>query len=93
MTSSRAHSEQPCTFVTEVPDLEDLNRYQLGENIYKVLREKKWKQKDLAWELAITRQLLSKYINGDVIPSYMVLYRISRALDVTMDFLVEGIEK
>lgn len=77
----------------DIPEIEDLSRYQLGANIYKVLKAKKWKQKDLARELRITEQLISKYINGGVIPSYLVLYRISRALDVTMDFLVEGIEK
>ena len=77
----------------KVPKVEDLSRYQLGANIYRALRKKKWRQKNLADELGITDSLISKYINGDVLPSYLVLYRISRALDVTMDFLVDGIEK
>ena len=77
----------------DIPEIEDLSRYQLGANIYRALREKKWRQKNLADELGITEQLMSKYINGGVLPSYLVLYRISRALDVTMDFLVDGIEK
>ena len=77
----------------DVPTMDRLSRYQLGANIYKVLGEKDWTQKHLADVVGITHQLLSKYINGDVVPSYLVVYRISRALGVTMEDLVDGIEK
>ena len=70
----------------------EVNRYRLGDNIVRILKQKKMTQKELAERCGIGERLISKYVCGHHIPSYIVLYRISRALEVTLEDLVEGIE-
>lgn len=60
----------------------------LGENIKMVRIRKKMSQADLARTADVHQKNISKYENGGVIPSALVLKEIARALGVTTDFLV-----
>ena len=69
-----------------------MNRYAIGENIYRILKERHMTQKELAARIGVHDPTLSKWMTGQRQPSAYALLRISRVLGVTMEMLMEGIE-
>ena len=69
-----------------------MNRYAIGENIYRILKERHMTQKELAARIGVHDTTLSKWMTGQRQPSAYALLRISRVLGVTMESLMEGIE-
>ena len=69
-----------------------MNRYAIGENIYKMLKHRKMTQHDLAVAIGSHDATVSKWMSGQRQPSSYALLRISRELGVTMEELMEGID-
>lgn len=63
----------------------------LGDRIKKLLEEKKMTQKLLAEKSGCTEAAISHYIKGDRIPRSNILKELAAALEVSADFLMEGI--
>lgn len=59
-----------------------------GEKISKLKKTKKMSQVELARITGISRDAISKYERGDVLPSVEYAKRIAQALGVSLDFLV-----
>lgn len=70
-----------------------MNKYAIGENIYKLLKHSKMTQHELAARIHVPDPTLSKWMTGQRQPSSYALLRISRELGVTMEQLMEGIEE
>ena len=54
-----------------------------------IRKEKKMTQKEIADELNVSDQMISKYENNIKVPNLERLVQISQVLDVTLDELVE----
>ena len=65
----------------------------LGENIYKNRTKMNWSQTDLADELDVSRQSVSKWENNTAIPDLDKLMKMSSLFEVSLDTLVFGEEK
>ena len=61
----------------------------IGRNLTLIMYDKKIKQKDIADHLGVTQQTISKFINGEKIPSVVRLMQIAECLGVTLDDLVK----
>jgi transcriptional regulator with XRE-family HTH domain len=64
-----------------------------GEKISKLKKAKKLSQIELANLTGISRDAISKYERGDVLPSVEYAKRIADALGVSLDFLVSNSEQ
>lgn len=53
-----------------------------GENLKRVLKERRKKQKDLAEALGVAEQQISLYVNGNICPSWDRIFIISDLLGV-----------
>lgn len=62
----------------------------LGENIYRLRTAKKLSQGDLAEQLEVSRQSVSKWENGVSVPDLDKLIRMSELFAVSLDTLVNG---
>ncbi len=51
-------------------------------------KEKNWSQTDLAKQVGVSREIISKYEKEDVTPSVEVARKIADALNVSLDYLV-----
>lgn len=60
----------------------------LGERITTILSEKGLTQRELASEAGITQVSLSRYLSGERVPKATVLMQISKALGVSLDYLM-----
>ena len=60
----------------------------LGESIYKNRIKKNWSQTDLAEELDVSRQSVSKWENNTAIPDLDKLIKMSSLFEVSLDALV-----
>jgi len=69
-----------------------MNKYALGNNIHRILNDRKLSQRDLASMAGIVYHTLSAYVTGRCIPSIWALYKIAKALGVTTDELLKGID-
>lgn len=65
----------------------------LGQKISKLRKEKKLSQIDMAKQVGVSRDAISKYERDDNIPSVENAKRIAKILDVTIDFLVSEDDK
>lgn len=65
----------------------------LGEKISRLKKAKKLSQIELATITGISRDAISKYERGDVLPSVEYAKRIADALGVSLDFLVSDSEQ
>ena len=70
-----------------------VNKYRFGKNIYDRLQEKGKNSVWLSNETDAHETSISNYINGKVLPNAVNFYKIARALDITMDALMEGVVK
>lgn len=61
----------------------------ISEKIMKLRKEKGWSQEDLASELDISRQSISKWENGTAIPDADKVIRLSELFHVSTDYLLK----
>lgn len=69
-----------------------MNRYAIGENIYRLLKQRRMTQHELAARIQSHDDTVSRWMTGQRQPSAYALLRISRVLDVTMEQLMEGVD-
>lgn len=62
----------------------------LGERIYKLRTEKNLSQGDLAEQLEVSRQSISKWENNNAIPDLEKIVKLSEIFEVSLDELVKG---
>jgi transcriptional regulator with XRE-family HTH domain len=62
----------------------------IGQRIYKIRQQKNITQEQLAKDLAISRQAVSKWESGKAIPDIENLMYISSLYDVSLDELIKG---
>ena len=70
-----------------------MNRYAIGNNIYRLLKQRRMTQHELAARIQSHDDTVSRWMTGQRQPSAYALLRISRELGVTMESLMEGIEE
>lgn len=63
----------------------------LGERIIKLRKVLNWPQEELAFRANINRNYLSDLENGRRNPSLSILVRLSRGLNVSLEFLLKGV--
>jgi transcriptional regulator with XRE-family HTH domain len=69
------------------------NIMKLGEKITKLRKEKKLSQIDIAKAVGVSRDAISKYERGDIVPSVENAKKIADILGVSLDYLVSPEEK
>ena len=62
----------------------------LGENIHKLRMAKGMTQKQLADQLFVTSQAVSRWENNEVEPNINVLNKMAEIFDVTVDAIING---
>lgn len=67
-----------------------MNKYAVGNNIYNALKARKRTQKWLAEQVGVNETTISKWTTGQNHIKAIYLYRVSKALNVTMESLMEG---
>lgn len=65
----------------------------IGKRIHEIRQQKNLTQEQLASDLAISRQAVSKWESGKAIPDIENLMYISNLYDVSLDELVKGDDK
>ena len=70
-----------------------MNKYAIGNNIYRLLKQRHMTQHELAARIHSHDDTVSRWMTGQRQPSAYALLRISRELGVTMEELMEGIEE
>lgn len=65
----------------------------IGQRIYKIRQQKNITQEQLAKDLAVSRQAVSKWESGKAIPDIENLMYISDLYDVPLDELIKGDDK
>ena len=65
----------------------------IGESIRKIRKAKNIKSKDLAKKLNIAPSTLSSYENNQNNVSISILDRIAKALNVPMEFIINGVSE
>ncbi|WP_083867484.1 helix-turn-helix domain-containing protein [Fulvivirga imtechensis] len=65
----------------------------LGEKITKLRKEKKLSQIDIANAIGVSRDAISKYERGDIVPSVENAKKIALTLGVSLDYLVSEEEQ
>ena len=68
------------------------NIYALGNNLMPILKERKIRNKELAAMIGVHPNTIGFWCNGVVQPSALHVYRVAKALGVSMDSLMEGTE-
>ena len=69
-----------------------MNKYAIGENIYRLLKQRRMTQHELAARIQSHDDTVSRWMTGQRQPSAYALLRISRVLGVTMESLMEGVD-
>lgn len=65
----------------------------IGKRIYSIRQQKNITQEQLAQDLAVSRQAVSKWESGRAIPDIENLMYISSLYDVSLDELIKGDDK
>lgn len=60
----------------------------IGIIITELRKKRRWSQADLALKSGVSREMIGKYERNDAVPSILAAGRISKALGVTLDFLL-----
>ncbi len=60
----------------------------LGQKISKIRKEKKLSQSDIAQVVGVSRDAISKYERGDIVPSVENAKKIAEVLSVSLNYLV-----
>ncbi|RMG82810.1 MAG: XRE family transcriptional regulator [Bacteroidetes bacterium] len=66
---------------------------QLGQKIVRLRKQKKLSQAEVARAVGVSRDAISKYERGDIVPSVKNAKKIAEVLDVSLDYLVSNEEK
>ncbi|NRB65492.1 MAG: helix-turn-helix transcriptional regulator [Saprospiraceae bacterium] len=66
---------------------------QLGQKIVRLRKQKKLSQAEVAQAVGVSRDAISKYERGDIVPSVETAKKIAEVLDVSLDYLVSNEEK
>lgn len=89
----------PCQNTNELREFFDMKKkgvgspaYKLGIHIKDYREKKKWSQATLANKIETDQKRISKIETGNVYIGWDTFYKISQALDVTMEELIEGDE-
>lgn len=69
----------------------EIDKYRSGMNIRKALDKHQVKQKTLAKALRGNEVMVSKWINGETLPSTQSLLKIAYLLNMSIDELMEGV--
>lgn len=69
-----------------------MNRYAIGNNIYRLIKQRHMTQHELAARIQSHDDTVSRWMTGQRQPSAYALLRISRILGVTMEQLMEGVD-
>lgn len=69
-----------------------MNKYAVGENIFKMLKHRKMTQHDLAVAIGSHDATVSKWMSGQRSPSAYAVLRMSKVLGVSMEFLMAGVD-
>ncbi|PCR99152.1 helix-turn-helix domain-containing protein [Lactococcus fujiensis] len=64
----------------------------IGEQIKKLRKEQNKSQDWLAEQLFFSRQAISKWESGDFVPDVETCERLSKIFNVSLDYLISGIE-
>jgi transcriptional regulator with XRE-family HTH domain len=67
-----------------------IDRYKFGENVYKILKAKGMKQKELADAMGVNKESFSRWMNGTRVPSIPMMLKMADILNVSMDRLTKG---
>lgn len=62
----------------------------IGNKITELRKQKKWSQADLSSKVGVTREIIGRYERNEVLPSIEVAKNIAEALDVSLDYLIDG---
>lgn len=73
---------------TRKPRDEDEWKYRFARRLYKKMRQRGYTQDDLSYETKISAGTISRYINGDAVPTAYKLSRIAEVLHCSTDDLV-----
>ena len=67
----------------------------LAKKLFELRKEKGWSQEKLAEQINVSRQSISKWESGQVLPEIEKIIEISKIFQVTTDYLLldESIEK
>ena len=60
----------------------------IGERISNLRKAKNWSQDELAKHIDASRVMIGKYERGGNLPSLEVILKLSKAFDVSVDFLM-----
>jgi len=60
----------------------------LGQKISKIRKEKKLSQSDIAQAVGVSRDAISKYERGDIVPTVENTKKMADVLSVSLDYLV-----
>lgn len=60
----------------------------IGERITQLRKAKNWSQEELARKIDASRIMIGKYERNDNSPSIEVIVKLSKAFDVSVDFLL-----
>lgn len=69
-----------------------MNTRAMGKNIQKRLIDIDMSRHDLAAAIGLTEATLSRYISGKRQPTAYALFRMARAMDTSMEYLMQGVE-
>lgn len=69
-----------------------LNLEKIGSKIATLRKQNMMKQNELAENLYVTHQAVSKWENGKSIPSIEILYELTQLFNVSIDFLLDDSE-
>lgn len=72
--------------------MRDVDFARIGERIRKLRKERGWTLDQLAQKAGVTKGFLSRVENQKTGIGAVVLFRIARALDVSTDRLLEGVQ-
>ena len=64
----------------------------IGNRIQKLMKEKGYKQKELASMVGVTETAMSRYLKNEREPKMEVVANLATALDTTTDYLIKGVE-
>jgi len=67
--------------------------HSISKNLKKIRMDRGWTQQQMADVLFVTRQTVSNWENGKVMPDIDTLFRIAEKLDITVDELLYGTHK
>ena len=69
-----------------------LNLEKFGQKIIALRKQRRMNQNDLAEKLFVTHQAVSKWENGQSLPSIDILYTLTKIFDISIDFLLNDMD-